>query len=119
LKVLSLDREANEKRLELPLHGPFADAVTLSRPGGTLGTPMAAILVLSSPGLLHMYDGVGIISHFFTSPAEDSASQTYLHPLPWPSPLKDAVFSQVFLVSLDSSAARVLLQVIIEPTVCL
>lgn len=108
--VLSLDREANEKRLELPLHGPFADAMTLSRPGGTLGTPMAAILVLSSPGLLHMYDGVGIISHFFTSPAEDSASQTYLHPLPWPSPLKDAVFSQVFLVSLDSSAARVLLQ---------
>ncbi|KAG0570226.1 hypothetical protein KC19_6G145700 [Ceratodon purpureus] len=110
LTVLSLDEEASEKQLELPLHGPFADAVTLSRPGGTLSTPVAAILVLSSPGLLHMYDGVGIISHFFSPPAEDSVKQACLQPLPWQAPLKDVVFSQLFLVSPDSSAARVLLQ---------
>lgn len=116
---MSLDGEAAEKQLELPLHGPFADAVTLSRPGGTLSTPVAAILVLSSPGLLHMYDGVGIISHFFTPPAEDSVNQENLQPLPWPLPLKDAVLSQLFLVSPDSSAARVLLQVIIEYPVSL
>ena len=118
---MSLDGEASEKleQLELPLHGPFADAVTLSKPGGTLSTPVAAILVLSSPGLLHMYDGAGIISHFFTPAAEDSVNQSYFQPLPWQLPFKDAVYSQLFVVSRDSAAAEVLLQVTIEHTICL
>lgn len=104
-----LDEEASEKQLELPLHGPFADAVTLSRPGGTLSTHVATIFVLTSPGWLHMYDGIGIISHFFSPIAKDSVKQACLQPLPWQAPLKNVVFSQLFLVSPDSSAARVLL----------
>lgn len=111
-----MDAEVSEslQQLELPLHGPFADAVTLSKPGGTMSTPAAAILVLSSPGLLHMYDGAGIVSHFFTPPAEDSVNQAYVQPLPWQSPLRDVVFAKLFMVSPDSLAARVLLQVMMD-----
>lgn len=116
---MSLDGEVSEnlQQLELPLHGPFADAVTLSRPGGTLSTPVAAILVLSSPGLLHMYDGAGIVSHFFTPPAEDSVNQASVQPLPWQSPLKDVVFAKLFMVSPESFTAKVLLQVMMEHTI--
>lgn len=111
-QVLSLHGEVSEnlQKLELPLYGPFADAVTLSRPGGTISTRVAAILVLSSPGLLHLYDGAGIVAHFF-NPPEDSMKQAYVQPLPWQAPLKDVAFVKLFMVSPDSLSARVLLQV--------
>lgn len=115
MKALSLHGEVSEKlkQLELPLQGPFADAVTLSRPGGTLSTRVAGILVLTSPGLLHMYDGAGIVARFFSSP-EESVNQAFLQTLPWETPFKDAVVSQLFMVSTDSLTAKVLLQVMIE-----
>lgn len=111
LTALSLHGEVSEKlkQLELPLQGPFADAVTLSRPGGTLSTRVAGILVLTSPGLLHMYDGAGIVARFFSSP-EESVNQAFLQTLPWETPFKDAVVSQLFMVSTDSLTAKVLLQ---------
>jgi hypothetical protein len=84
--------------LELPLHGPFADAAVLSRPGGNLSTPVAGILVLCSPGLLHIYDGAGIASRF-SDPSEDSSTSASLQPVPWQLPIRDVVVAKLILVS--------------------
>ena len=98
--------------LELPLHGPFANAAVLSRPGGNLNTLVAGILVFCSPGLLHIYDGDGIASRF-SDPFEDSSSSASLQLVPWQLPIRDVVVAKFFLVLNDLYTAIKPPQVII------
>lgn len=112
--MLSLEGEASEKlhQLELLLHGPFGDMAMVPSPGGSLSTPVAAIMVLTSPGLLHTYDGAGIAAHFY-APTEECPSPSSLQPVPWQLPIRDVVVAKLYLVCDHSLAAKVLLQVLI------
>ncbi|CAK9191089.1 unnamed protein product [Sphagnum troendelagicum] len=112
LMVLSLEGESSDelKPLELSLHGPFADMVLLPSAGGDLNTPAAALLVLTSPGLLHIYDGAGIDS-FFNAATEDGCSPSSLQPVPWQSPTTaEVVAVKLITVSRLAAAANVLIQ---------
>ncbi|CAM6044887.1 unnamed protein product [Sphagnum compactum] len=112
LMVLSLEGESSDelKPLELSLHGPFADMVLLPSAGGDLNTPAAALLVLTSPGLLHIYDGAGIDS-CFNAATEDGCSPSSLQPVPWQSPTTaEVVAVKLIMVSRLAAAANVLIQ---------
>ncbi|CAK9192647.1 unnamed protein product [Sphagnum jensenii] len=112
LMILSLEGESSDelKPLELSLHGPFADMVLLPSAGGDLSTPAAALLVLTSPGLLHIYDGAGIDS-FFNAATEDGCSPSSLQPVPWQSPTTaEVVAVKLITVSRLAAAANVLIQ---------
>ncbi|CAK9858240.1 unnamed protein product [Sphagnum jensenii] len=112
LMMLSLEGESSNelKPLELSLHGPFADMVLLPSAGGDLNTPAAALLVLTSPGLLHIYDGAGIDS-FFNAATEDGCSPSSLQPVPWQSPTTaEVVAVKLITVSRLAAAANVLIQ---------
>jgi syntaxin-binding protein 5 len=111
-QILSLEGESSDelKPLELSLHGPFADMVLLPSAGGDLSTPAAALLVLTSPGLLHIYDGAGIDS-FFNAATEDGCSPSSLQPVPWQSPTTaEVVAVKLITVSRLAAAANVLIQ---------
>lgn len=120
LQVLSLDssnpEQGGEKLLQwdLTLQGPFADMALLPPwpAGDGLCTPAAALVLLMSPGLLHVYDELSIAS-YFASLAEGTPSP----PLPQPVPLQlhvtetNVTCAKLVLVSNDGVAARALLQV--------
>ncbi|BBN19258.1 protein MpTOMOSYN11 [Marchantia polymorpha subsp. ruderalis] len=119
LMVLSLDssnpEQGGEKLLQwdLTLQGPFADMALLPPwpAGDGLCTPAAALVLLMSPGLLHVYDELSIAS-YFASLAEGTPSP----PLPQPVPLQlhvtetNVTCAKLVLVSNDGVAARALLQ---------
>lgn len=115
-QMLSLEGESSDelKPLELSLHGPFADMVLLPSAGGDLNTPAAALLVLTSPGLLHIYDGAGIDS-FFNAATEDGCPPSSLQPVPWQSPTTaEVVAVKLITVSRLAAAANVLIQVMLS-----
>lgn len=101
--------EASEKvsRLELLLHGPFADLLLVPCPSST---QMAALLLLTSPGQLHLYDEVGIATCFSAESRDTSSSS--LQPVAWPTPIAEATAAKFELIPQDSAVASTLCQVL-------
>lgn len=113
LQVLSIAVEASEdsQQLELPLRESFLDAAMLSIPHGSLSTPVAGILLLCSPDLLHIYDAARIASRFSAPP--DFFASASLQPVACQLPIRDAVVAKLFLVLNDFYTATEPPQVII------
>lgn len=107
-QVLSLEADvSNNSKLQsfdLLLHGPFADMALVPSAGGG-----AVLLVLSSPGLLHLYDEAGIASCFSASSA---GSCPCLQPVAWQPPITEATISKLILLAKDSVMATGLFQVL-------
>jgi syntaxin-binding protein 5 len=103
--------ESSEKvsRLELLLHGPFADLLLVPCPSST---QMAALLLLTSPGQLHLYDDVGIATCFSAENRDTSTSS--LQPVAWPTPIAEATAAKFELIPQDSAVASTLCQVLQE-----
>lgn len=101
LQVVSIAVEASEdsQQLELTLRESFLDAAMLSSPLGSLSTPVAGILLLCSPDLLHIYDAARIASRF-SAPSDFFASAS-LQPVACQLPIRDAVVAKLFLVLND------------------
>nr|PNR63332.1 hypothetical protein PHYPA_001757 [Physcomitrium patens] len=108
LTVLPLDGNTNSAklpRLELLLHGPFRDLALLPNPGGA---SIAALVVLTSPGQLHLYDEAGIASCF--SSQNESGSSSSLVPVTWPAPLPSTTAIKFALLPQQSAAYSILPQ---------
>lgn len=101
--------EASEKvsRVELLLHGPFADLLLVPCPSTT---QMAALLLLTSPGQLHFYDEVGIAS-CFSAENRDNSSPSF-QPVAWPTPIAEATAAKFELIAQNSAVASTLCQVL-------
>jgi cytochrome c biogenesis factor len=113
-QVLSLEGDvSNDSKLQsfdLLLHGPFADMALVPSVGGGAAPMLAAVLlVLSSPGLLHLYDEAGIASCFSASSA---GSHPCLQPVAWQPPITEATISKLILLAKDSVMATGLFQVL-------
>ncbi len=113
-QVLSLEGDvSNNSKLQsfdLLLHGPFADMALVPSAGGGAAPMLAAVLlVLSSPGLLHLYDEAGIASCFSASSA---GSHPCLQPVAWQPPITEATISKLILLAKDSVMATGLFQVL-------
>lgn len=109
-QVLSWKGEASDaklQRLELLLHGPFADVSLVPSTGGT---QMAALLVLTSPGQLYVYDEAGMASCF--SMQNGGATLSSLQPVSWP-PVPDATAAKLVPLPNDAAAASILFQVLL------
>jgi syntaxin-binding protein 5 len=110
-QVLSLEADvSNNSKLQsfdLLLHGPFADMALVPSAGG--GAAPAVLLVLSSPGLLHLYDEAGIASCFSASSA---GSHPCLQPVAWQPLITEATISKLILLAKDSVTATGLFQVL-------
>ncbi|KAH9541606.1 hypothetical protein CY35_14G074200 [Sphagnum magellanicum] len=119
LKVLSLEGDvSNDSKLQsfdLLLHGPFADMTLVPSVGGGAAPMLAAVLlVLSSPGLLHLYDEAGIASCFSASSA---GSHPCLQPVAWQPPITEATISKLILLAKDSVMATGLFQLNVNHSV--
>ncbi|KAH9311795.1 hypothetical protein KI387_026830, partial [Taxus chinensis] len=97
-------------RLDIALHGSFADMILLPCVGSILESKSAALLVLSNPGHLHAYDEVSI-SDFFLSSEEERFSIPP-QPVPVQVPFAEPCVTKGTLVLLpkNSNTSKILSQ---------
>ncbi|KAL4189720.1 hypothetical protein AMTRI_Chr08g208540 [Amborella trichopoda] len=103
LTVLSLEWSSRLEslrcvsRLDLTLHGSFADMILLPGGGSTLMDPAASLFVLTNPGQLHAYDGTSLCT--LSSPQEEKPQ---IQPEPFPEliPLLDPCITVGKLITL-------------------
>lgn len=97
-------------RLDLELHGSFADMILLPSAGSMQNHPSASFLVLTNPGYLHAYDGASISQSSFSK--EEERSPISLLPVPIQAPLVEPCVTVTKLVLLPKNvnASKILSQ---------
>jgi len=97
-------------RLDLELHGSFADMILLPSAGSMWNNPSASFLVLTNPGHLHAYDGASISESSLSM--EEERSPISLLPVPIQAPLVEPCVTVTKLVLLPKNvnASKILSQ---------
>ncbi|CAA6654751.1 unnamed protein product [Spirodela intermedia] len=112
LTVLSLDWSSGIERVkciarvDLALHGSFANMVLVPKPGGMENTPAAAVFILSNPGQLHVYD----ISSLSDSRSQEAKTGIIANKFPLVIPTSDpcVTVTKFFLLPTEGDSYRVL-----------
>lgn len=115
LQVLSLDWSSGIERVkciarvDIALHGSFANMILVPKPGGVENSPAAAVFILTNPGQLHVYD----ISSLSDSKSQDNKPDIIANKFPLVIPTADPrmTVTKFFLLPTEGDSYQVLSKV--------
>ena len=122
LQVLSLDWSSGIERVkciarvDISLHGSFANMTVIPRPGGMENTPAAGIFILTNPGQLHIYD----ISSLSESRPQDCKPEVNAVKFPLTIPTTDPsmTVTKFYFLPTDGDLKKALSKVLLENFMC-